>query len=130
MAQQEEKEDIFKYEEGRRQQYKFGKGDIQFVTPNDYPSEDDYKKSEVTAELSLQHVYGYKGATNNARQNLFLCNNHLIYYIAAVGIVHNIADGTQKFFTLHNDDITAMDFEKKSGTVATAQKDPKDQPGQ
>jgi WD40 repeat protein len=133
MAQEEAKdESIYSVEEGRRQQYKFGKGDIQYVPPKDYPSDNDYKKSEVHGELSLEHVYGYKGATNNARQNLFLRDNkYLIYYIAAVGVVHNIEDGSQSFFAEHNDDINCLTVDPRKGSslVVTGQKDPKDQPG-
>jgi len=133
MAQQEDvtKEEYFNVEEGRRQQYKFGKGDIQYVPPKDYPSEAEYKKKEVGADLELEHVYGYKGATNNARQNLFVRDGVLIYYIAAVGVVHNIADGSQQFFAEHNDDITCLTVDPRKGStlVVTGQKDPKDQPG-
>lgn len=131
MAQEEAKDDIYSVEEGRRQQYKFGKGDIQYVPPKDYPSESDYKKQEVRADLQLEHVYGYKGATNNARQNLFLREDLLIYYIAAVGVVHSVTDGTQQFFTEHNDDITCLTVDPRKGStlVVTGQKDPKDQPG-
>jgi WD40 repeat protein len=123
-------EGFFKFDESRRQQYKFGKGDVVYITPSNYPKEEEYRKENVHGELILEHIYGYKGNTNNSRQNIYLRDGLLLYYNAAVGIVFNPLNKQQHFFTEHSDDITCLCIDPRpdSTLVATGQKDPKDDP--
>lgn len=55
--------------------------------------------------LELQWVFGYNGHTarNNVKVN---SAGHLVYYVAGVGVVHDIGQKKQAFYTGHNDDIT------------------------
>jgi WD40 repeat protein len=120
---------LYATDQSRRGKYRFGKGTIQYYNPSEgYPSKEEQSR-EVEGSLELQHAYGFDGTS---RQNLIYRDGKLIYFLAAVGIVHNLEDGTQKFFTDHNDDVTTVCADPRDGSkmVATAQKDPKDTPGQ
>lgn len=83
------------------------------------------------AYLKLEHVYGFNGLYNTST-NLFYAREgpsdtegSLVYYAAAVGVVYvDYADTEkrhQKFFTRHNDDITAIAMHPGRKTVATGQ---------
>ena len=71
-------------------------------------------------KLELDHVYGYraKDCTNNI---FYLKCGDILYHAAALGIVLDIAENTQKFFDLHIDDITAMDLHPDGVKVATGE---------
>ena len=59
------------------------------------------------SKLVLHHVHGYRGS--DCRNNLlFTADGELLYFVAAVGVVHNFDTNTQRFFTAHDDDIVAM----------------------
>jgi|UniRef100_A0A7S4LG85 microtubule-associated protein-like 6 len=91
----------------------------------------DFKKDPALDEapsvkLELEHVYGYRART--CRNNVYwIDDNTIVYFAAAVGIVHKISNNTQQFFFGHSDDIVSLDYHKKRGLVATGQlgKDPK-----
>lgn len=54
------------------------------------------------------------------RNNIFyLENGDLVYYAAALGIVHNVPSNTQKFLQKHEDDILSMAMHPDKVTVAT-----------
>jgi len=118
----------------RKVVYRFGSRPLQVVKPTEgYPSAKD-ARLPPQGKLELFYAHGYHGAEDNARCNLYLSQDGklLIYYIAAVGIVYDFGNNTQRFFTRHNDDVTCVCTDPASGSslVATGQKDPKDTPGQ
>ena len=72
------------------------------------------------SKLVLHHVHGYRGS--DCRNNLlFTADGELLYFVAAVGIVHNFDTNTQRFFTTHDDDIVAIALHPDGCTVATGQ---------
>ena len=74
--------------------------------------------------LELEHVHGYNG--KNCRHNLKInANGHLVYTVAATGVVYDVASNSQKFFLGHNEDILCMAMHPDRKMVATGQLDPK-----
>jgi microtubule-associated protein-like 6 len=72
------------------------------------------------ARLELDYVYGYR--VNQCRNNLrYLASGEIVYNAAALGIVMNIQKNTQRFFTKHKDDVTAIAVISDSGIVATGE---------
>ena len=70
------------------------------------------------SKLVLHHVHGYRGS--DCRNNLlFTADGELLYFVAAVGVVHNFDTNTQRFFTAHDDDIVAIALHPDGVTVAT-----------
>ncbi|ORX87820.1 WD40 repeat-like protein [Anaeromyces robustus] len=69
--------------------------------------------------LVLDHVYGYR--TRDTRDNLFAINSDtIVYHAAAVGIVHNIKTGKQRFFNgSHVDDILCLTCHPNKKYIAT-----------
>ena len=72
----------------------------------------------------MDHIHGYRGF--DCRDNLFyLADKELIVYPAAgAGVVHNIRQGTQRFYLKHTDDIISMAVhtgDKYKNIVATGQ---------
>lgn len=70
--------------------------------------------------VELEWVHGYKG--DCAKNNLaYMADGTLAYYIAAVGVVYNPEQHTQRHFTKHTDDITCMDFHPDKVHVVTSE---------
>jgi WD40 repeat protein len=82
--------------------------------------------------LELHHVFGYHSA--NVRNNLKMLpyehghKSHIIYFTGALGINHALDvdsnkqkgfSNKQKFFSMHNHEITAMDLSEDKRLVAT-----------
>lgn len=88
---------------------------------NSVPSTYQPKKGESNApeaNLELEYVHGYR--CHDARNNLkYSPNGTIVYHTAAVGVVLNSKDNTQKFFIQHTDDITCLDMYEN--LVATGQ---------
>jgi microtubule-associated protein-like 6 len=71
-------------------------------------------------KLTLEHVYGYRSRL--VRNNVFhIDGDTILYFAAAVGIVHNLANNTQKFFFGHDDDILCIDYHQTKKIAVTGQ---------
>ncbi|XP_042240211.1 echinoderm microtubule-associated protein-like 6 isoform X2 [Homarus americanus] len=70
--------------------------------------------------LELVWVFGYNGHTarNNVKINK---DGHLVYYVAGVGVVHDITLRKQTFYTGHNNDITSLAMTGDMHLAATGQ---------
>ncbi|XP_032820802.2 echinoderm microtubule-associated protein-like 6 isoform X1 [Petromyzon marinus] len=82
------------------------------------------KKRKPIEDLSLEHVFGYRGF--DCRNNLHYLNDgaDIVYHTASVAIVHNLATGSQSFYLEHTDDIlclTVNQHPKFKNVVATGQ---------
>ncbi|PRP88610.1 echinoderm microtubule-associated protein-like 6 [Planoprotostelium fungivorum] len=71
-------------------------------------------------DLNLEYVHGYR--CHDAHDNLFISQSgEVIYHSAAVGIVHDTRTNTQRYFTLHSDDIVSLTYHPASDIVASGQ---------
>jgi len=117
-----------KIDSSRKKFYRFGTRKIQVILPTEgVPTSKDAKlKPEAT--LELEHAHGYNGNDVQSRDNMFLDENRLCYYIAGTGVVLDTKTGRQNFFRKHNDDISCMGIDPNMGSelIATGQVDPKD----
>ncbi|GAB5573088.1 echinoderm microtubule-associated protein-like 5 isoform X3 [Prionailurus iriomotensis] len=82
------------------------------------------KKKRPIEDLVLELVFGYRG--RDCRNNVHYLNDgdDIIYHTASIGILHNVATGTQSFYQEHNDDIlclTVNQHPKFINVVATGQ---------
>ncbi|XP_018021292.1 echinoderm microtubule-associated protein-like 2 isoform X2 [Hyalella azteca] len=76
--------------------------------------------SPPSQSLELQYIYGYKGRT--CRNNVVaLASGEVVYFTAAVGVVYNVDDNTQRFYNQHTDDIRSLAVHPDGETVATGQ---------
>ena len=90
--------------------------------PTDWDTKEITRSGEVAdMRLSLEHVYGYRGCTHKGRTLHTLERGELVFYTAAVAIVHNAASNRQRFFMGHSDDITCMDVHQDGRHVVTGQ---------
>ncbi|XP_069172867.1 echinoderm microtubule-associated protein-like 5 isoform X2 [Procambarus clarkii] len=70
--------------------------------------------------LELVWVFGYNGHT--ARNNVSVNKGgQLVYYVAGVGVVHDIVNKKQTFYTGHNDAITSLAATGEGSMAATGQ---------
>lgn len=68
--------------------------------------------------MRLKHVYGYRA--KNCKNNIsYLKDGSVAYHAAALGIVHDKTNNTQRFFTKHKHEIVAIAFHPDGIRVAT-----------
>lgn len=72
-------------------------------------------------KLSLEFVHGYEGLTTTANNIVCNRNGHLVYHVAALGIVYNVKSHTQKFFLGHNDDVLCLAMHPEGLKIASGQ---------
>ncbi|XP_066155707.1 echinoderm microtubule-associated protein-like CG42247 isoform X1 [Euwallacea fornicatus] len=72
-------------------------------------------------KLLLEWVYGYRGT--DSRRNLWvLPTGELLYYVAAVAIMFDRDEETQRHYTGHTEDIQCMDLHPSREMVASGQR--------
>uniref|UniRef100_A0A8C1S474 EMAP like 6 n=1 Tax=Cyprinus carpio TaxID=7962 RepID=A0A8C1S474_CYPCA len=70
--------------------------------------------------LRLQFVHGYRGC--DCRNNLFYTQTgEVVYHVAAVAVVYNRQQHTQRFYLGHDDDILSLTVHPLKDYVATGQ---------
>jgi WD40 repeat protein len=75
-----------------------------YTVPTDIPEIDN---TVPNANLELEWIHGY--SSQNARSNVFYTmRGEIVYPAAAVGVVLNPDQHSQRFFTEHTDEITAL----------------------
>jgi len=95
------------------------KGVVMHSVPSDYkPSPHESKEPDANLELEFIHGYRCHDTRNNLR---FTINGDIVYHSAAVGIVFNKDNRTQKFFFDHIDDITALAIHPNKKIIATGE---------
>ncbi|KRT81184.1 translation initiation factor eIF2A, partial [Oryctes borbonicus] len=71
-------------------------------------------------ELELEWVYGYRG--RDCRSNLYvLPTGELVYFVAAVVVLHNVEENTQRHYIGHTDDIKSLALHPNNVLIATGQ---------
>lgn len=88
--------------------------------PSDFRKPMKNHNQAPPVQIELEWVHGYRGS--NGRNNLkYMKNGSLTYYAAGVGVTYDPVVHTQKFFSLHTDDITCIAFSSNGVNVATAE---------
>jgi Ca2+-binding EF-hand superfamily protein len=96
------------------------KGAIRPPTDYKFNSGDD---NAPDAELMLEFVHGYR--CHDVRNNIGYCEDgdDILFHTAAVGIIHNVKENTQKYIFENSDDIISMDT--RGGMSCTGEIGPK-----
>lgn len=96
---------------------------INFFLPNSQAATFDPNavlKSPKDVNLKLEWVYGYRG--KDCRSNIFkLETGECVYFVAAVAILFNSEERTQRHYLGHTDDIKSMAVHPDRIRVATGQ---------
>ncbi|RDD40098.1 Echinoderm microtubule-associated protein-like 6 [Trichoplax sp. H2] len=80
----------------------------------------DKRAGAPTFGLDLHFSFGYRGY--DCHNNIFYTSKgEIVYHIAAVGIVYNREDNTQRFYQGHTDDILSLSIHPTKDIVATGQ---------
>ena len=70
--------------------------------------------------LQLEHAYGYRG--HDCRNNLlYTAEGHIVYMVAAIGVVYHKDGHAQQFYSMHTDDIISIAMHPDKRIVATGQ---------
>uniref|UniRef100_A0A8D8QNL7 Echinoderm microtubule-associated protein-like 1 n=1 Tax=Cacopsylla melanoneura TaxID=428564 RepID=A0A8D8QNL7_9HEMI len=85
---------------------------------------DNYEISKVAAppqnKLKLDWVYGYRG--KDCRSNLYLLpTGEIVYFVAAVAVLYNVEEQTQRHYVGHTDDIKCLSIHPNKLLIATGQ---------
>eukprot|EP00743_Colponemidia_sp_Colp-15_P001291 GILK01001415.1.p1 GENE.GILK01001415.1~~GILK01001415.1.p1 ORF type:complete len:813 (-),score=157.91 GILK01001415.1:340-2727(-) len=101
----------------------FGRQQTLVFSPTNFQPASDAAAAPQES-LQLDYVHGYNG--KNGRHNLhFPDDQHIVYSIAGLGVVHDVANNTQQFFSEHNEDVLCLTVNKAKRVAATGQLDPK-----
>ncbi|XP_071835034.1 77 kDa echinoderm microtubule-associated protein-like isoform X2 [Apostichopus japonicus] len=78
------------------------------------------KGAAPSKTLALDWVYGYRG--KDSRFNLHqLPSGEVVYFMAAVVVLHNVEEGVQRHYLGHNDDVKSIAIHPDNVTIATGQ---------
>ncbi|XP_044008324.1 echinoderm microtubule-associated protein-like CG42247 isoform X1 [Aphidius gifuensis] len=89
-----------------------------FYPPSHLPLVDN---SPPDKKLQLEWVYGYRGT--DTRRNLWvLPSGELLYYVAAVAVLFDREENSQRHYVGHTEDITCMEVHPSRELVASGQK--------
>jgi len=96
----------------------------QMREPSEFRKAPKNQEKPPTISFELEWVHGYRA--RDSKNNLaILKDGGVAYHAAAVGIVYDSDDHSQKHFIKHIDDITAMAFSPDQRTIATGEIGPK-----
>ena len=102
----------------RRMRYRYSRTSVQ--PPSGWDPADMSRSAHTPdVNLELEWVYGNNGRIN---KNLyFSARGELIYCVAAVAIIYDDQNKTQRHFIKHDDDITAIAVDQSGTVCATGQ---------
>ncbi|XP_018904469.2 echinoderm microtubule-associated protein-like 2 isoform X3 [Bemisia tabaci] len=95
---------------------------VVLLAPSDVA--ENYNISKVApppqSKLKLDWVYGYRG--KDCRSNLFLLpTGEIVYFVAAVAILYNVEEQSQRHYLGHTDDIKCLTIHPNKMLIATGQ---------
>jgi echinoderm microtubule-associated protein-like 6 len=96
----------------------------QMREPTGYNKPPKNQEKPPTINFDLEWVHGYR-ARDSKNNIAILADGCIAYHAAAVGIVYDSDDHTQRHFNKHIDDVTSMAFSSDERTVATGEIGPK-----
>ncbi|XP_069116291.1 echinoderm microtubule-associated protein-like 2 isoform X5 [Argopecten irradians] len=114
------KEPAWNSEEGYLKIYLRGRP-VNLYSPSSLPDYDISKAGDAPDEkLRLEWVYGYRG--RDCRSNLYyLPTGEMVYFSAAVVVLHNIEENTQRHYLGHTDDVKCLAIHPDKIKVASGQ---------
>ncbi|XP_035824705.1 echinoderm microtubule-associated protein-like 2 [Aplysia californica] len=114
------KEPFWNQEDGFLKIYIRGRG-VSLYASSNLSEYNINKTSEVPPEkLQLEWVYGYRG--RDCRSNLYyLPTGEVVYFTAAVVVLHNPEEQTQRHYLGHTDDIKCIAIHPDKIKIATGQ---------
>ncbi|CAL1527600.1 unnamed protein product [Lymnaea stagnalis] len=114
------KEPQWNPEEGSLRLFQRGRA-LNLYGPSDLTDYSPSKQVDAPTEtLQLEWVYGYRG--RDCRSNLyFLPTGEVIYFTAAVVVLHNVEEQTQRHYLGHTDDIKCIAIHPDRIKIATGQ---------
>ena len=96
----------------------------QMREPSDFRKAPKNQEQPPTIKFDLEWVHGYRA--RDSKNNLSILKDGCIaYHAAAVGIIYDSDDHSQKHFNKHIDDITSIAFSSDERTIATGEIGPK-----
>ncbi|XP_071743387.1 echinoderm microtubule-associated protein-like 2 isoform X11 [Lepeophtheirus salmonis] len=115
------KDAVYNPDEGSVSMYVRGRPTQLFV-PSSYS--EYYSLSKVSPappqKLKLEWVYGYRG--RDARSNLYLLpTGEMIYFVAAVVVLYNSEEQTQRHYLGHTEDVKCLAVHPNKLVIATGQ---------
>jgi len=110
-------------DESRKVNLRFGSRQYCALVPENIP--EGLSSTIPKDNLELAYAHGFNGHYAKCRNNLLKRGDELVYNIAGAIICHDIDDNTQRFFTKHTEDITAVAMHPSLALMATGQLDEK-----
>ncbi|KAM7535160.1 hypothetical protein Aperf_G00000089460 [Anoplocephala perfoliata] len=95
---------------------------LNLYAPTDVAADYDFSATlpEPEEQLKLEWVYGYRG--RDCRNNVHLLpTGEIIYFVAAVVVLYNLEQHSQRHYLEHNDDIKCLAVHPDRITIATGQ---------
>ncbi|OWF36267.1 echinoderm microtubule-associated protein-like 2 isoform X2 [Mizuhopecten yessoensis] len=114
------KDPLWNSDEGYLKIYLRGRP-VNLYCPSSITEYDISKISDTPDEkLRLEWVYGYRG--RDCRSNLYyLPTGEMVYFSAAVVVLHNIEENTQRHYVGHTDDVKCLAIHPDKIKVASGQ---------
>lgn len=100
----------------------FGRNTALVYPPSDWLPQQE-KLKPLGCRLRREYVYGYNGACKSGIH--LISEKECVYPVAALVIVLNFLQNTQRFFEGHTNDVTCVAWNEKRRICASGQQDPK-----
>ena len=89
-------------------------GELKASSPNfDQKTLNASKKPLKESLKKIKYVFGYRSFDTRMNIRYTKLKDNIVYTAAALGIVHNIKNNTQKYFPYHQEDIVSLALHPK-----------------
>jgi len=109
-------------DEARKVNLRYGSRQYTALAPTEVPTGLNVPPQD---DLKLKYVHGFNGHYSICRNNLLKRDEEIIFNVAGVITLHNVNDNTQRHFTEHTEDVTAVAIHPTLPLMATGQRDEK-----
>jgi len=72
-------------------------------------------------KLQLDWVYGYRGKDCRSNIHVIESTDEIVYFAAAVVVLYNVKNHTQRHYNMHNDDVKSLAVHPDQSIVASGQ---------
>ena len=95
-------------------------GQVTNSLPTQYSNPRSLVNEKPEGKLELKYAHGFRSF--DTRGNLkYINQNEIAFTTAALGVILNKGQNTQKFFNLHEEDVVAMALHPNKQIIATGQ---------